>query len=110
MRDAPYKYQEQVSKTSIKNKEKKVNFAENVFLTEKEHQTLKEKYGEDFTNKCIEKLDNYKGSSGKKYVSDYRAILSWVVDEVMEVKIKKEPKSWGAIRRVAKKYEEEGLQ
>lgn len=32
----------------------------------------------------VEVLDNYKGSTGKKYKSDYRAILSWVVDKYKE--------------------------
>jgi hypothetical protein len=30
----------------------------------------------------IEVLDNYKGANGKKYKSDYRAILNWVVERV----------------------------
>lgn len=29
-------------------------------------------------------LDNYKGSSGKSYKSDYRAILNWVVDKAQK--------------------------
>ena len=32
----------------------------------------------------IEILDNYKGSKGKKYRSDYRAILNWVVNRYNE--------------------------
>lgn len=32
----------------------------------------------------IEILDNYKGSKNKKYASDYRAILNWVVDRYKE--------------------------
>ena len=32
----------------------------------------------------IEILDNYKGQNGKKYKSDYRAILNWVVKRYEE--------------------------
>lgn len=59
-----------------------IQYAENVKMKENEFNTLVEKYSEDTTKKMIEVLDNYKGSSGKKYKSDYRAILSWVVDKV----------------------------
>lgn len=59
-----------------------IQYAENVKMKEIEFNTLVEKYSEDTTKEMIEVLDNYKGSSGKKYKSDYRAILSWVVDKV----------------------------
>ena len=29
-------------------------------------------------------LDNYKGQNNKRYASDYRAILNWVMDRVNE--------------------------
>ena len=45
-----------------------------------EHAKLIIKYGSDATDKMIEKLDNFKGSSGKKYKSDYRTILGWVAE------------------------------
>lgn len=48
-----------------------------------------DKYGESETALMIEKLDNYKGSKGKKYKSDYRAILNWVAKAVLEEKSKK---------------------
>ena len=32
----------------------------------------------------IEILNNYKGSKGKKYKSDYMAILNWVVERYNE--------------------------
>ena len=62
----------------------KIKHGEFVTLTEKEHQTLIEKYGHPKVEKMIETLDNYKGSSGKTYKSDYRAILMWVVDRVLQ--------------------------
>ena len=57
-------------------------FGDFVWMPQKEYDTLVDRFGEPFTTKCIETLGNYKGSSGKKYVSDYRAILNWVVDRV----------------------------
>lgn len=64
----------------------KINYAEFVSMTEAEHAKLVEKYGEEATRKLIEKLDNYKGAKGTTYKSDYRAILNWVVEEVLEKK------------------------
>lgn len=60
----------------------KIQYAENVRMTEAEHQRLIEKYGEQKTAMFIEKLDNAKGAKGYTYKSDYRAILNWVVGEV----------------------------
>lgn len=66
------------------SKEKKIYYAEFVSLTLTEYTKLVQEYGELATKRMITKLDNYKGSSNKKYASDYRAILSWVVDEVLK--------------------------
>lgn len=57
----------------------KVQYAEFVTMREQEYEKLVEEFGEQRTRRMIEILDNYKGSNGKKYDSDYRAILSWVV-------------------------------
>ena len=51
-------------------------------MKQSEYDTLVEKHGKAATDKFIEVLDNYKGANKKKYDSDYRAILSWVVDKV----------------------------
>lgn len=59
-----------------------VSYAEFVNMSTKEYDTLVSKHGEPFTLKCIEVLDNHKGAKGIKYVSDYRAILTWVEDAV----------------------------
>lgn len=67
--------------------------AENVTMTDAEYQKLIDKYGEKETSRLIEILDNYKGQSGKKYKSDYRAILNWVVDRLQEEK-KNKPASF----------------
>lgn len=67
------------------NKNPKKNiYSEYVSMTEEEYQKLLDKHGEELTKKMIETLDNYKGSSGKKYKSDYRAILNWVEGKVLK--------------------------
>ncbi len=81
-----------------KRKEKKLSedknqYADTVFLTEEEYQKLIQGYGEDGTKRLIEILDNYKGSSGKKYASDYKAILNWVVGRYKEETQKQSPLS-----------------
>ena len=82
-----------------KVKESKINYAEFVSLTEEEHQKLIDKHGEQKTKRMIEVLDNYKGANGKKYKSDYRAILSWVIDRVE----KEKPQSRGDPNKINKK-------
>ena len=67
-----------------KLKDKKVKYGEFVCLLSDEYDKLINEYGERFTQDCIKTLDNYKGAKGKTYKSDYRAILSWVVDKVRE--------------------------
>ena len=62
----------------------KIKFAEFVHMKQSEYDTLVEKHGKAVADKCIEILDNYKGAHKKKYDSDYRAILTWVVDRVKE--------------------------
>jgi len=60
----------------------KKKYKESVYLSDDELKALQEKYGNDTTEKAIEKLDNYKGSTGKRYKSDYKAILNWVIDSL----------------------------
>lgn len=67
----------------LKNDKKNI-YAEFVSMTEDEYNKLIERHGETLTRKMIDALDNYKGSTGKKYKSDYRAILSWVEDKVLK--------------------------
>jgi len=77
--DTDKKRIEKNRKDKKKKKEKK-KYAEHVSLSEKEYDKLINEYGESKTKKFIQKLNNYKGAKGKKYKSDYRAILNWVVD------------------------------
>ena len=67
-----------------KNTPAKTKYAEFVLMTEEEHAKLVHQYGEANVQRMITKLDNYKGAKGKTYKSDYRAILSWVADDVMK--------------------------
>lgn len=67
-----------------KKEEGKIHFAEFVSMTNAEYEKLVSTYGKEFADQCITALDNYKGSSGKTYKSDYRAILSWVIEKMKE--------------------------
>ncbi len=62
----------------------KTKYADTVRMYPEEYEKLCERFGEPFTKRCIERLDLYKGSKGKTYKDDYKAILSWVVDRVKE--------------------------
>jgi hypothetical protein len=92
-----------------KNQPQKIKFADFVSLTNAEYEALVAKLGEEATKRCIEILDNYKGATGKKYKSDYRAILNWVVNRYEEEQYKKQrdkPKTNNPFLEIAK---EEGL-
>jgi transposase len=75
-----------INTTSNNTKELYIQYAEFVKMKESEYNKLVEEHGEPLTKKMIEVLDNYKGANGKKYKSDYRAILNWVADKVKGVK------------------------
>jgi len=63
------------------NKDKEKNkYADFVSMTEEEYFKLVKQHGIKNTDKLIDILNNYKGANGKKYKSDYLAILNWVVD------------------------------
>lgn len=77
-------------------KAKKYKYAEFVTLTRDEYANLCAEYSEDAAKRMIEILDNYKGSKGKRYKSDYRAILNWVVNRYNE-EIQKHGTEWKTI-------------
>lgn len=63
----------------------KIAYADDVLLTETEYSALIAKLGsKQAADECIEILSNYKGATGRKYKSDYKAILNWVVDKYHE--------------------------
>lgn len=63
---------------------KVVQVAEYVSMTATEYDKLLSSYGATHAALMISKLNNYKGSTGKRYKNDYRAILSWVADEILK--------------------------
>ena len=70
----------------------KFKYAEFVSLDNDEYSSLVAKLGsEERFNRCVEILDNYKGASGKRYKSDYRAILNWVIARLEEEENKTRP-------------------
>ena len=72
------------SKAKDKAKEKE-SYAPFVFLTTDEFSKLVEKFGNDKVVKsAIEILNNYKASNGKKYKSDYHALIGWVYDKIQK--------------------------
>jgi len=95
---------------NVKNDKKKestpkIKYSEYVLMREVDYKTLVKKYGEGNTRKFIEKLDNYKGANGKKYKDDYRAILNWVVNEVLG---NKQQNKWDAVEQKIKEEAKNG--
>lgn len=68
--------------------EEKVNIRPLVSLTPREHEKLSLEFSIDECNWMYDKLNSYKLSNGKKYKSDYGAILNWVVKSLNEEKNK----------------------
>jgi len=76
-----------VQKKPKKQKPNKIQFGEKVHLSEKEHQTLIEKNGEQDTEQMISILDNWYLLHGKKpYASDYQTMVTngWVFKKMNE--------------------------
>jgi len=65
---------------SVNGAEKKEKYAEFVLMFPKEYKNLIQLHTEQNVKTMIDILNNYKGANGKKYKSDYLAILNWVVD------------------------------
>lgn len=75
----------ETEKEKIVTRQPKHHFAEFVSMTNDEYSSLMVKLGNKAAVlECIEMLDNYKGSTGKTYKNDYRAILSWVIKKYEE--------------------------
>ena len=70
----------------------KIKYADKVYLTDEEYQTLLKELGKNKTIKCIEQLDIYKKSKGVEYADDYATIKRWVIDRVEEIENKKQIK------------------
>jgi hypothetical protein len=57
-------------------------YAPGVKMSKEEYGKLADDFGEDIRTLAVEKLSDYKLATGKKYKSDYHAILNWVIEEV----------------------------
>ena len=66
----------------------KSKYADFVLMLPQEYDKLKTEFGEQGVNRLVEILNNYKGSKGKQYKSDYLAIRNWVVTRYNEEKNK----------------------
>ena len=71
--------------------EKKKVVCEWVRLSEKQIEKAKEKFG-TYYNQWLMKLSTYKQSTGKRYKSDYHALIGWVYDRFEEQILKEQ--SW----------------
>lgn len=101
------------TKESKGKENNKTSYAEFVKMTPEQYQKLINSYGEKATLRMIEILDNYKGSKGKTYKDDYRAILNWVTKRYEEEAGgkgpgKMSPNVENALRLVEKYEDEEG--
>lgn len=61
----------------VKNDKKDILLGDYVKMSNDEYQKLCDQFSKPGADKRIEKLNLYKGSTGKKYKSDYLTILSW---------------------------------
>lgn len=79
--------------TNPRTQDAKTPYRPHVLLTEDEHYKLKSQYGEEKLNTMLDILDAYKGSSGKRYKSDYYTLLphGWVHQRFLEGKDAKTP-------------------
>jgi hypothetical protein len=83
--DSPKEKKKAAAKSKKKKDPPKTKYGEFVTMYEHEYQALLEKFGsEEKVRRMIQVLDNYKGSNGRTYKSDYHAILSWVAERVEE--------------------------
>jgi len=70
-------------KKTLKRHLGKIEYSDYVRLKKEEYDVLVSKYGQEFTDKCITKLDNYiPNKQGKPYIDHYRVMKSWVIDQV----------------------------
>ena len=83
-------------KVTVKDKVKdiKLEITSNVFLTDIEFEKIKVEFGVDY-ELALKKLSNYKNSSGKKYKSDYHALIGWVKDQIEKEKSSAKKENYG---------------
>lgn len=71
---------EDVAKDVVKHNEiqPKLKYLEFVFMTQRQYNQLAEKVGITVLDKYVKRLNNYIGSTGKRYKSHYHTILGWI--------------------------------
>ena len=74
-----------------KSKSSKTRHLSFVFLTDKEFEELKGGLGEKQTQDLIERLNDYIGSTGKKYKSHYHTIKNWARRDIQSTPQVKQP-------------------
>jgi hypothetical protein len=89
--DCPY-HRDKLSSSIPETTTDKYKYASSVSLSETQYAALMERYGEEKVVEMIELLNNYKEAHGKKYKSDYHAILQWVAKEVTGNKKNAQPR------------------
>jgi hypothetical protein len=72
------------SSNTSSNISTKIYYGEFVQLSEEEHQKLVDKFGKQDTADRLAALDEYIGSTGKKYASHYHTVLSWARKETKD--------------------------
>jgi hypothetical protein len=82
------------NENNANNENKKNIYGEFVALKDSEYEKLLEKLGLHLLDELIDDLNNYIGSTGKKYKSHYHTIRSWSKDR----KAKAEKKSANQLR------------
>lgn len=71
--------QKRVKKNITVSQQEKIAVRDNVFITQGEFDSLKEKYDANAIEKAFDLLSEYKARTGKVYRSDYRALISWAL-------------------------------
>jgi hypothetical protein len=71
----------------INNNKNKNKIKEFVFISESELNKLNEEFAPHEVEWMLNKLNDYKASTGKKYKSDYAAINMWVKDAFKKAKV-----------------------
>lgn len=89
----PYLQEKEEEKEKGQEKEevqvvnKKINIKEFVFISQSELNKLNEEFNPQEVEWMLNKLNDYKASTGKKYKSDYAAINMWVKDAFKKAKV-----------------------
>ena len=62
----------------------KKHYADFVLLTAEDYEKIVDKYGEELAAAAIQILNQYIGSTGKKYKSHYMTLIGWPIREAMK--------------------------